>query len=318
MTSIQNVVLGADCGGTNIKMAILDAKGKLIAKDLQPINYSEPAPAVVKNMADRLLRFLKANGVSRPKGLGIGIAGDVDPDKGAVRFSPNLGWSNVPLKKYLSRHLKFPIIVENDANCAAVGAYWLDAKRDCRNLVCLTLGTGVGGGIIIDGRLYRGATGSAGEIGHMTIDYKGRRCKCGNYGCTESLIGAWGIILSAQEGLARGEAPVLKKILKEPGMKLAPKAIAMAAKRGDRFCKELWNRTGEQLGCVMSNCVNIFNPERIILSGGVSKTGPLLLKPALAALKKRAFKMPVSAVKITISRYDENLGVFGAAYLLLE
>ncbi len=318
MSTRKNYILGADCGGTNIKMAIVDDSGRLLHSDLQPIDYKKQPIQVVRDMAQRLKNFLARCNINRVKGLGVGIAGDVDPHKGLVRFSPNLGWNNVPLKEYLFKFLRIPVLVENDANCAAVGAYWLDARRDCENLVCLTLGTGVGGGIIVGGKLYRGTTGSAGEIGHMTIDYNGRRCKCGNLGCAESLIGAWGIILSAQEALKKNQAPILKKLIRETNEKLSPKLIEQAAKKGDAFSRRLWKQTGVQLGCVLSNCVNIFNPERIVLSGGVSKVGNLLLAPALATMKSRAFKVPAKTVKVTVSKYGEKLGVMGAAYLLLE
>ncbi len=175
----------------------------------------------------------------------------------------------------------------------------------------------MGGGLILNGKLYRGSTGSAGELGHMTIDYKGRRCGCGSFGCSESLIGAWGIVQTAREAIRKNRAPVLKKLIRG-GADLSPKLIAQAARSGDAFSKSLWKQTGVQLGCVLANCVNIFNPDRIVLSGGVSKVGGLLLRPALAAMRARAFKVPLSKVKVTVSKYDEKLGVMGAAFLLLE
>ncbi|OGR88781.1 MAG: hypothetical protein A3A86_00455, partial [Elusimicrobia bacterium RIFCSPLOWO2_01_FULL_60_11] len=237
---------------------------------------------------------------------------------GVVRFSPNLGWKNVPLKRFLARGLKASVAIENDANCAAWGAYCLDAKRDCGNLICLTLGTGVGGGVIIGGKLYRGATGSAGEIGHLTVDYKGRLCGCGSRGCLESMVGAWGIVKTAREGIARGRSPLLKRLLREPGAKLSPRLIEQAAKKNDPFSKKIWNDAGECLGAAMASLVNVLNPERIVLCGGVSKAGDLILKPALRALGKRAFKVPFQRVKVTVSKFDEKLGVVGAALLCLE
>ncbi len=319
MIKKNQLILGADCGGTNLKMALVDGKGRMIASDLQPMNYKQSPAGAMNDMAAKLKGFIaqhKVRAVSI-KGLGIGIAGDVDPVKGLVRFSPNLGWKNVPLKAHLQKKLRLPITVDNDANCAALGAFYLDARGACQNLVCLTLGTGVGGGIIIRKKLYRGSTGSAGELGHMTIDYRGRRCGCGSLGCSESLVGAWGIIQTAKEAIAKNQAPRLNRLVRE-GSKLSPKLISQAAKAGDGYSKKLWEHTGFQLGCILANCVNIFNPDRIVLSGGVSKVGGLLLRPALATLRKRAFKVPVGKVKVTVSKYDEKLGVMGAAFLLLE
>ena len=315
MKSKKNLALGIDCGGTNIKIALVKASGEIVHSALEPIDFKGTPEKVVRGMAQRIKRFLKQNKTSRIESVGMGIAGEVDQKKGIVRFSPNLGWKNVPLKDVLSKELKIPILIENDANCAAWGAYCLDAKKDCENLICLTLGTGVGGGIVLARKLYRGATGSAGEIGHMTIKYDGRMCKCGNYGCVESLIGARGLIQTAQDGLKKGLAPVLEKLLKKKGVILGPKILEEAARKNDPYCRQIWTDAGERLGAALTNLVNIFNPERIVLCGGVSKAGNLLLTPALHTLGARAFQTPAQKVKVTVSNYDENLGVVGAALL---
>ena len=310
------IALGIDCGGTNIKLATVDLEGKVLRSRMEKMNYNLPSEAVVKKMAQSIKKFL--NRAPKISGIGIGIAGDVDPDKGLVRFSPNLNWKNVPLKELLSRDIKETIFVDNDANCAALGAFVLDAKKDCKNLICLTLGTGIGGGIIIHSKLYRGSTGSAGEIGHMTIQYNGRPCKCGNFGCSESTLGAWGLTQTATEGIKQGLAPILSKLLKNKSDILDPKLLSIAAKKGDLFCQQLWRDAGEQLGAVLSNCVNIFNPDRIVLCGGVSKAGEQILRPALHSLGRRAFTVPAQKVQVTVSQYDEWLGVVGAALLFWE
>ena len=313
---IKKLMLGIDCGGTNIKCALVDSTAKIVHSKLEAVDYREEPGKVIKKIAKKIELFIARAGATQVKTIGIGIAGDVDSEKGVVRFSPNLGWKNVPLKELLLKTLKLKIIIENDANCAAWGAYWLDAKRDCENLICLTLGTGVGGGIILHSKLYRGSTGSAGEIGHMSIQYNGRPCKCGSFGCVESFVGAWGLIQNAEFGLKKKLAPILKKILQSSSkVTLNPKTLALAAERGDSYCQQLWKDAGEQLGCMMANCVNIFNPDRIILCGGVSKAGSLILSPALHTLGRRAFTIPAQKVKVTISKYDECLGVVGAALL---
>ncbi|MBI2119628.1 MAG: ROK family protein [Elusimicrobia bacterium] len=319
MKKKSQVLVGMDCGGTNVKFAIVTPEGQLLDSKLTAVDYKEPAEKVIKKISLVFKNFIKQSAFKKIKGIGIGIAGDVDQKKGLVRFSPNLGWNNVNLSNLLSKEIPYPLLIENDANCAAWGAWWLDAKKDCKNLICLTLGTGIGGGIILNSKLYRGATGSAGEIGHMTIRYDGQPCRCGNFGCAESFVGAWGLIREAESGLKRELAPILKKILKGPPQKkIEPKSIAEAAKAGDPFCRQLWQDTGERLGSILSNCVNIFNPERIVLCGGVSKAGSLLLEPALHTLGRRAFAIPAKKVKVTVSQYDENLGVVGAALLFLE
>ena len=318
MKKRDGLALGVDCGGTNIKIALVKRSGEIDHIAMEPMDFSESPERVIADMAIKIKKFIKRSKPGRLQSIGMGIAGDVDQKKGIVRFSPNLNWKNVPLKNILFKELKIPVAVENDANCAAWGAYCLDAKRDCQNLICLTLGTGIGGGIIIHGRLYRGATGSAGEIGHMTIQYDGRRCKCGNYGCLESMVGAWGLIRIAEDGLKKGLAPVLKKMLEKKGAALSPKLLEDAAKMNDPYCGQIWTDAGERLGAALATLVNIFNPERIVLCGGVSKAGALLLTPALHTLGMRAFETPAQNVRVTISRYDENLGVAGAALLSWE
>ena len=313
MSQKTGLTLGLDCGGTNVKMAIVDDSGNLRHSTLQRISYDCAAETSIDAIATGAKKYLAEQKVQIDS-LGVGIAGDVDPETGTVRFSPNLGWKNVAFGTLLRRHFTVPLHIDNDANCAAWGAYWLDAKRDCKNLICLTLGTGVGGGIIIDGKLYCGSTGAAGEIGHMTLQTDGRACKCGNFGCLESVVGAWGIIQSAEEALKKNRAPILKKML-EKKSELSPKLIAAAADAGDVECQELWKSTGEYLGCALVNLVNIFNPDRIVLSGGVSKSGNRLLDPALKILSQRAFQSSVKAVKVSISEFDEKLGVVGAALL---
>jgi glucokinase len=319
MSQKNGLALGVDCGGTNMKLALVRDSGQLVSSRLVPVDYRRRPAEVVREFGKQINAFLQEEDVRSVRSVGFGIAGEVDQKNGVVRFSPNLGWNNVPLKKLLSRYLRFPVLIDNDANCAAWGAYWLDARGDCDDLVCLTLGTGVGGGIIIGGRLYRGATGSAGELGHMSICYEGRACKCGGVGCIEALIGAWGLIQTAQSALKKGQAPLLRKMLAaRPGSKVEPKTLAEAAGKGDAFCRKLWRDAGTHLGYALSNYINIFNPGRIVLCGGVSKAGDLILGPALQVVRKRAFKTPARTVKITVSRHDQNLGVVGAALLSRE
>jgi len=319
MTRKQKLVLGADCGGTNLKLALIEPSGAILYSKRVPVNFTEAPQKVICGIGKEFKKFLKESRVSEILGIGMGIAGDVDQQKGIVRFSPNLNWKQVPLKQILSKEFPYPLLIENDANCAAWGAYCLDAKKDCKNLICLTLGTGIGGGIILNGKLFRGSRGSAGEIGHMTIEYRGRPCKCGNFGCTESMIGAWGLIQTAQDGLKKGLAPILKKILsKSKGIELNPETIEEAAAQGDGYCRQIWDEAGEILGCTLSNLVNLFNPDRIILCGGVSKARSWILKPALHTLAMRAFKTPLVSLRVSISQYDEKLGVVGAGLLFWE
>jgi len=313
------VALGVDCGGTNLKLALVRRTGEIVHSKLEPINYHEDPEKTISKMAKRLKAFLKQCRATTVECIGMGIAGDIDQANGVVRFSPNLGWKNVPLRELLSKDIDQDLCVENDANCAAWGAYCLDAKKDCANLVCLTLGTGVGGGIIFNGKLYRGSTGSAGELGHMSVQANGRACRCGSFGCLESMVGAWGLIEIAEEGLAKGLAPGLEKILRNSRKAMvSPKTIEQAARDGDPYCKQMWWDAGLMLGTALANIVNVLNPDRIILCGGVSKVGRLILDPAMHSFGSRAFKAPAQRTQVTISKFDERLGVVGAALLHRE
>ncbi len=307
--------MGIDCGGTNLKVALVKPGGEIFKWTLAPINFKQKEERALRDIAKAVLTFLKKNEVTQVERVGMGIAGDVDQVEGVVRFSPNLGWKNVRVSAPLCQALGMPVILDNDANCAAWGAYCLDAKRNCQNLLCLTLGTGVGGGVILGRKLYRGSTGSAGEFGHMSIQFNGRKCKCGNLGCLESMLGAWGLTLSAEEGMDRGLSPELLRLTANGKKKITPKLIARAAHRKDAFAVALWQESGEHLGAALANLVNLFNPDRIVLCGGVSKVGKLLLDPTRRELAKRAFLVPAKHVRLTISQYDERLGVVGAALL---
>jgi len=295
----KHLTLGIDLGGTNLKLALVQSSGIIFKSKLVPVSYKDSPKNVLSKVAWETKAFLNENHLTQVTCVGMGIAGDVDSQKGIVRFSPNLNWKNVPVKKILSEKVNSRILIDNDANCAAWGAYCLETKRKCDVLVCLTLGTGIGGGIILNKKIYRGTTGSAGELGHMSIQYQGNLCKCGSLGCVESYVGATSLIHQAEVALKEGKAPILQKLLQDPGQDAVnPHTLEIAALKGDPFCIELWKTAGERLGFALTNIVNIFNPDRIILCGGVSKAGSLILDPAVQTLQKRAFEAPVRTVGV--------------------
>ncbi|MDR3113454.1 MAG: ROK family protein, partial [Endomicrobium sp.] len=249
------------------------------------------------------------------KTIGIGIAGDIDCTNGVVRFSPNLPmWKNVSLKKLIEGHTGKKVIVDNDANTAAIGAFWLDAKAKCSSLICVTLGTGVGGGIIFDKKIYRGASGTAGEIGHITIEPNGNKCNCGNTGCAETYIGANYLSDYAVSYLKKRNSPLIKKLLSSGG-KVTPKFLSDAAKKGDKDAVEIWKYAGQKLGILLSGVINFINPDVIVLCGGISGAGRFIVNPAKEEIAKRAFKSASKTCKIIVSNYTQKLGVVGAAML---
>ncbi len=305
--------LGIDLGGTEIKLAIVDEKGNIIESGELKNDPTMSPKKLCEDIVD------KARGMKdfrRISGTGIGVAGDIDQKRGVVRFSPNLPrWKNANLRILLGRDLPKPIVVDNDANAAALGAFWLETKGKAHNLLCVTLGTGVGGGIICEGKLYRGASGTAGEIGHMPYNPDGPECNCGSRGCIERYIGAPNMSFYAREGVRSGKSPMMHDLVGGNLEKITPKVIAEAARKGDAYALKMWKEAGEKLGIVLAGVINLINPEMIILAGGISKANELLLEPVRITIRERAFATPTKKCKINISKYDQKLGVVGAALL---
>ncbi|MFH1259612.1 MAG: ROK family protein [Elusimicrobiota bacterium] len=313
----RDIFLGVDLGGTNIVLAGVTSAGEIIKR----LNIPTPQPASPKKVVEAIVAGVKTLTLDlsrwKIRGLGIGCAGDVDYQKGMVRFSPNLGWRNVCLVRELAKKISLPIVMDNDANVAALGAYYLEGKNKIKNLVCVTLGTGVGGGLIFDGRLYRGATGSAGEIGHLTLDPHGPLCKCGNNGCLERYVGAAYLSKIIQYRLItkEGKKSLLYHWIKNKSIHLSPRTLSKAAQKGDKLALRLWQEIGENLGIAMAGIVNLLNPEMIVFSGGVSRAQKFFLPALKKVLSRRAFNTPVKAAKIIITKHSQNLGVVGAALL---
>lgn len=311
---MANYYLGIDMGGTLIKIAIVDDKANVIEEAVINTDITANPKIIIKNITDVFKKFKNYNKV---KSIGVGIAGDVDFNRGIVRFSPNLPkWNKVQLKKEIEKITGKKTFVDNDANTAAIGAFWLDIKAKADNMICVTLGTGVGGGIIISKKLYRGNSGTAGEIGHITIEPKGRKCNCGNFGCAETYIGAKHIVKEAIDLLKIKKSKYILKLANNDIEKITPKLLSQAAKKGDSVAKEVWNKTGEKLGILLSDIINFFNPDNIVLCGGISNAGDLILTPAKEQINKRAFKTSAKNCKILISKYTNRLGVVGAAMLI--
>src|SRR3989339_693548 len=308
---MTNFFLGIDLGGTEVKLAIADAKGNIIEQSSMPNSFTSDPKKILPQLIKRANNMKYINKVS---GTGVGVAGDVDQKKGVLRFSPNLPkWSGIPIGKILKNGLKHRVVIDNDANAAAWGAFWLDAGGKAQNLVCITLGTGVGGGIICNGKLYHGTTGSAGEIGHITIDPLGPKCNCGNHGCVERFIGAAYLSEAAVSAIKNGRKSILPGLVGGRLDRITPRILDIAAHKNDKLANEIWQFAGEKLGIIIADLVNIINPEKVVLAGGVSKADGLILKPVIETVKKRAFKMPARACHIVISKYTQKLGVVGAA-----
>ncbi len=310
-------LIGVDLGGTNLKVALLDLEGNIRKK--VSVLTKQGEEVVLRQIVKAVEEIVKKTRVKKSAvlGLGIGTPGLVDSIHGIVYNLTNIsGWRNVALKEYLEKNIKLPVYIDNDVNLMALGELMCGAGRGVKNMVCLTLGTGVGGGVIIEGRLYRGSTLSAGEIGHIPVNIDGPRCVCGSYGCLESYVGNARIVEKAVKAIQGGRRSHKKKLAEGDLKAVTPRIISRAARQGDRLAKEIWEETGKYIGLALSGVVNLLNPEMIVLGGGVAQAGKLLFEPVRRTVKERAMNIPAGKVKIVPAKLGKDAGLIGAGMLV--
>lgn len=312
-------ILALDVGGTGMSAAVFrEDGGSPVARVSVPTPAGQGVDGVV-DAAVNLLHLVRARAeeegipARRIVGVGAGFPGTVDPERGVVRQAPNLRWRDVAVRDLLQERTELPVVVDNDANCAALGEWWEGSGRGSRFLVAVTLGTGIGGGILDDGRILRGASGAAGEIGHISIDYQGRRCACGNRGCLEAYCAGPAIALRARERLSDGAASSLADLSQGDPERITAAIVTDAAREGDPLALEVITETGELLGSGIASLVNLLNPDRIVFTGGVAGAGDLLLRPLREEVRRRAFSDSAEACVLTVSREPELAGLRGAA-----
>ena len=315
---MSSAAIGVDVGGTFTKIAAVDRSGKIRLQQSLPSQVADGPAAFV----DRVCGVVEA-WMEREKlkilGVGLGLAGDVDSAKGELRFTPNLrGWGGFPFKRALERRLSAKVVVDNDANAAIWGGYCGELRRKPSDVVGVTLGTGVGGGIVVGGKLLRGATGSAGEVGHLKVMPDGEACHCGGKGCLEAYAGSYGILKTARRLIARHPRRA-RRLLEIAGSAetLEPKHLTQAADAGDPVAQEVWLTTGQMLGVGLEDLVLVMNPDVILILGGVSRAGRWLLDPIEAHLATSPFRTPFSKVRVKMAD-NPNAGCVGAALLALE
>ena len=316
-------VVGIDVGGTNIVVGTVAEDGsEILGLVSEPTLAEQGADAVVARIV-KLTRasMAEARGRDRDRdiiGVGIGSPGPLDTKTGVVLLTPNLGWTNMPLRDRLGSALGLPATLDNDANCAIFGEWWRGAARGAEHVVGLTIGTGIGGGIVIGGRIYHGASDIAGEIGHMTIDSTGRRCKCGNYGCLEAYASGPAIAARAVEGIQAGAETALPQYVDGDLSRITAQVVYEAAHDGDAYALDMVRETARFLGAGVANVINIFNPEVVVICGGVTLAGEKLFAPLASEVKRRAFKPARDACRIVPGALTGTAGVYGAAAVFLQ
>jgi glucokinase len=315
-------IVGVDLGGTNIVVGVLQMDGgggEIHALRNVPTEAQRGAKFVVDRIngliESSITEVLSKHGGQRSDfaGVGIGSPGPLDRKTGTVINTPNLGWRNFPLRDLIANAVGLPATLDNDANCATYGEWWLGAGRNVDTLIGLTLGTGIGGGIVLNGQIFHGVSDAAAEIGHMTIDSTGRRCKCGNYGCLEAYASGPAIALRAMEGIEAGAESLLPALVDGRLEDITAATVYEAVVLGDPFANEVMRDTAKFLGTGVANIINILNPEMVVIAGGVTRAGDHLFVPLRAEVRRRAFKSAEEACQIVSGQLPELAGVIGAA-----
>ena len=308
--------IGIDFGGTSVKLGLVSSSGRV----LERAGFATGKTAAHSEILDALthsVRLLQQKAKARHLkvcGVGIGAPGPIDVERGLVYFFPNLpGWKNFEIRKVLSKRLQLPVAVDNDANAMALGEYRFGGGRGSRLFIGLTLGTGVGGGMVLDGRLFHGPAFSAAEFGHVIIDPSGPLCGCGNRGCVETFVGNGYFVAETRRRL-KNEKSVLKKWVKN-GEILTPILVQTAARQGDRFAKQMWAESGTQLGTMLAGIINILNPDCIAIGGGLAQSGALIFSPIRSAIRKKAFPIAGRSVRVIPAVLGNDAGLVGAACL---
>ncbi len=312
--------VGVDIGGTTIKLAIIDTYGEIITKWEIPTNTEEEGKKIPEEISSAIFSKIAEIDASREQlaGIGVGAPGFIDMETGLIYQAVNIGWTNFPLKDLLEAETGLPVVVDNDANLAALGEMWRGAGEGARNLLAVTLGTGVGGGVIANGQILHGVNGMAGEIGHITsIAQGGALCNCGKTGCLETIASATGIARIATEKLQNYPESELAKIFNQVG-KLTAKDVFDNAKSEEPLSLEVINEISFYLGLAIANLANALNPEKIVLGGGVSKAGDFLLNSIQKHFETFALPRVVEGANIAIATLGNDAGVIGAVWLVKQ
>ena len=306
--------IGIDLGGTNIAVGLVDETPKVVASASRPTNSQRPYQEIVKDMAELCREVTEDAGYTMDdiKGIGVGSPGTVDNDKGEIIFANNLGWHHIPLVDELKKYYpNIPMGTENDANAAAYGEYVVNGNG-AKSFLAVTLGTGVGGGIILDGKIYSGFNKSGGEIGHIGLVYDGEPCTCGKNGCWEAYASVTALIRQTKAAIEKDPDGLMAKMAKERG-KVSGRTSFNAAKEGDKQAQEVVSQYLKYVAEGIVSAINIFQPEILVIGGGISREGDYLLNPVKDYINKYVYCKDVKQTEIKIATLFNDAGIIGAA-----
>ena len=314
-------LIGIDLGGTTTKFAFLDTDGNILSKWRITTDTSDDGSHIVPNIIKSILGRMTKEDLNTDDfiGIGMGTPGSVNREAGEVTEAFNLNWKTVqPVRKQVQQSLGLPFYLENDANSAALGEFWKGAGNDADNVVFVTLGTGVGGGVIADGQLIHGINGGAGEIGHVTVKPNGFLCTCGKRGCLEQYASATGVVNVALDMAKEFHGTSQLKEQIENGQTISSKTVFFLADHGDILANQVVNEVCKYLGLALSHVGNTLNPENIIIGGGVSNAGNTLLQSTTKYFQDNAFPAVRNSTKLKLAQLGNDAGVIGAASLALQ
>ncbi|MBR1864649.1 MAG: ROK family glucokinase [Ruminococcus sp.] len=312
--------IGIDLGGTNIKAGVVSEDFEIVAKASCKTDLPRPGEEICADMAKVALQAVKEAGLTLEdiEAVGIGTPGTANSDTGVIEYSNNLGFLNFPVVELMRTHIDKPCYVENDANAAAYGEYVAGAAKGADNAVCITLGTGVGGGIIIGGKIYSGSNFAGAEIGHTVINVNGPQCTCGRKGCFEVYSSATGLIRMTKEAMDKTPGSLLHEEAAEHG-KVSARTAFNAMRKGDETAKQVVDDYIRYLACGIANTINIFQPDILCIGGGVCNEGDPLLLPLKAEVAKEIYtKNSEKNTEIVIAKLGNDAGIIGAAFLGLS
>ena len=313
------IAIGIDIGGTSIKGAAVDSNGKVYESFVMPFVKEDSGEKIIRDLAELVKKYIKEQGLEgKIAGMGIGCPGSIDIEKGVVNYANNLGWNNLPIAKIMQETLPYPVRLINDANAAALGEAKFGAGKSYENIILLTLGTGVGGGIIVDGKLYEGNEGKGAELGHVVIELDGEQCSCGRKGCLEAYASATALIREAKKAMLSDKKSVLWEL--SPDIEsIGGRIIFQAVAQDDKTANKVLENYIKYLGEGILNFCNIFRPDVIVLSGGIANAGEALFNPLNDFIKVRDYGYKgTPAVKVVPATLGYDSGKVGAAALFFE
>jgi glucokinase len=313
----KKLFIGIDLGGTNIKAALVDTEtGEITATRSTPTRAREGHDAVIAEMAALSEEIVSASKLSKADvgGVGVGIPGALDLDRGMTVFLPNLpgNWRNVSVRDQLAQLTGLPVAILNDARSMTLGEWKFGAGRGV-DIACYTLGTGIGGGLVINGKLHLGGKGSAGELGHVSVDLNGPRCGCGSFGCIEAYASGPAIAAMGMKAVVQGRNTIIAEMCENDLNRITPELICEAARSGDEAAREIYEFAGKVIGAGVANVIMAVTPRRIVIGGGVAAAGDLIIDPIRRSMRARVFMVDSLQVEVVQALLGNNAGLIGAA-----